>query len=128
MFFIYRVFINIALIFSPLIICIRLLKKKEDLKRFKETGNIGDFKTNLKAEKRLIEDILGDIGKDDKIKGGSIEDLYYDKDGKLTYTPGGAPPPPIVTQVNNNNQDITYLPPVSVVDRAVTNPAKIFGN
>ena len=36
MFFIYRVFINIALILSPLIICIRLLKKKEDLKRFKE--------------------------------------------------------------------------------------------
>ena len=104
------------------------IMRDENLKRFKETGNIGDFKTNLKAEKRLIEDILGDIGKDDKIKGGSIEDLYYDKDGKLTYTPGGAPPPPIVTQVNNNNQDITYLPPVSVVDRAVTNPAKIFGN
>ena len=36
MLFIYRVFINIALILSPLIIFTRLLKKKEDLRRFKE--------------------------------------------------------------------------------------------
>jgi len=36
MIFIYRFFINIIFIFSPLIILIRLLKKKEDLKRFQE--------------------------------------------------------------------------------------------
>jgi 3-deoxy-D-manno-octulosonic-acid transferase len=36
MLFIYRILINITLLFSPLIIFIRLLKKKEDPKRFKE--------------------------------------------------------------------------------------------
>tara|TARA_B100000902_G_scaffold216088_1_gene205494 strand:- start:4072 stop:5328 length:1257 start_codon:yes stop_codon:yes gene_type:complete len=36
MLFFYRFFINLILILSPLIIVIRLLKKKEDLKRFKE--------------------------------------------------------------------------------------------
>ena len=51
MFFIYRVFINIALIFSPLIICIRLLKKKEDLKRFKEKFV---FNTKKKVKGKLI--------------------------------------------------------------------------
>ena len=36
MIFFYRFFINLILIFSPLIILIRLLKKKEHSKRFKE--------------------------------------------------------------------------------------------
>ena len=36
MFLIYRFFINIIFLFSPLIIVFRLLKKKESLKRFKE--------------------------------------------------------------------------------------------
>ena len=36
MFFIYRVLTNLILLFSPIIILIRLLKKKEDLTRFKE--------------------------------------------------------------------------------------------
>jgi 3-deoxy-D-manno-octulosonic-acid transferase len=36
MFFLYRVFINIVLFFSPIIILIRLLKKKEDSIRYKE--------------------------------------------------------------------------------------------
>ena len=36
MLFIYRILINITLIFSPIIIFLRLLKKKEDPKRFKE--------------------------------------------------------------------------------------------
>ena len=33
---IYRLLINLAILFSPIIIFIRLLKKKEDIKRFKE--------------------------------------------------------------------------------------------
>ncbi len=36
MLLIYRFFINLIFLFSPLIIILRLLKKKEDLKRFKE--------------------------------------------------------------------------------------------
>jgi len=36
MLFIYRILINFVLIFSPLIILVRLIKKKEDLIRFKE--------------------------------------------------------------------------------------------
>ena len=36
MFFLYQIIISILLIFSPLIISIRILKKKEDKKRFKE--------------------------------------------------------------------------------------------
>jgi len=51
MIFIYRFFINIIFIFSPLIILIRLLKKKEDLKRFKE--KLGFFSKN-KSKGKLI--------------------------------------------------------------------------
>ena len=36
MFFLYRLTINLIILFSPIIILIRLLKKKEDLSRFKE--------------------------------------------------------------------------------------------
>ena len=36
MFFLYQILISILLIFSPLIISFRILKKKEDKKRFKE--------------------------------------------------------------------------------------------
>ena len=36
MIYIYRLIINIILIFSPLIILLRLIDKKEDIKRFKE--------------------------------------------------------------------------------------------
>ena len=36
MIFVYRIFINFILILSPLIILVRLLKKKEDLVRFRE--------------------------------------------------------------------------------------------
>ena len=36
MFFIYRFFINIVFIISPIIFLIRLIKKKEDILRFKE--------------------------------------------------------------------------------------------
>jgi len=39
---IYRIFINIIFILSPIIILIRLIYKKEDIRRFKE--KIGFFK------------------------------------------------------------------------------------
>ena len=44
MIFVYRIFINLILIVSPLIILVRLLKKKEDFIRFKE--KLGFFKIN----------------------------------------------------------------------------------
>ena len=36
MLYLYRLLINLVILFSPLIIILRLLRKKEDLKRFKE--------------------------------------------------------------------------------------------
>ncbi len=49
MIFVYRIFINLILILSPLIILVRLLKKKEDFIRFKE--KLGFFnKTRLKGK------------------------------------------------------------------------------
>ena len=49
--FIYRILINFVLIFSPLIILIRILKKKEDIKRFKEKLC---FFSKRKIKKKLI--------------------------------------------------------------------------
>ena len=49
--FIYRVLINFVLIFSPFIILIRILKKKEDIKRFKEKLC---FFSKRKIKKKLI--------------------------------------------------------------------------
>ena len=49
--FIYRILINLIFIFSPLIILIRILKKKEDLKRFKEKFC---FFSKKKIKKKLI--------------------------------------------------------------------------
>jgi 3-deoxy-D-manno-octulosonic-acid transferase len=51
MVFIYRIFINLILILSPLIILVRLLKKKEDFIRFKE--KLGFFKKN-RSKRKLI--------------------------------------------------------------------------
>ena len=51
MIFVYRIFINLILILSPLIILIRLLKKKEDFIRFKE--KLGFFKKN-RSKGKLI--------------------------------------------------------------------------
>ena len=51
MIFFYRIFINSIFILSPLIIFFRLLKKKEDIKRFKE--KIGFFKQK-KNKRKLI--------------------------------------------------------------------------
>ncbi len=51
MIFIYRILINLVLILSPLIILLRLLKKKEDLFRFKE--KLG-FSTKNRTKGKLI--------------------------------------------------------------------------
>ncbi|WP_415299762.1 3-deoxy-D-manno-octulosonic acid transferase [Candidatus Pelagibacter sp. Uisw_134_02] len=51
MFFFYRVLVNIVLLFSPIIILIRLLKKKEHTKRFKEKFG---FYTKKKIRGKLI--------------------------------------------------------------------------
>ena len=49
--FIYRTLINIIFILSPIIVLIRILKKKEDLKRFKEKFC---FFSKKKIKKELI--------------------------------------------------------------------------
>ena len=49
--FIYRILINTVLLFSPIIILVRLLKRKEDVKRFGE--KLGFFSKN-KIGKKLI--------------------------------------------------------------------------
>ena len=51
MFFIYRILINFTLIFSPLIIFIRLIKKKEHKNRFKEKFC---FYTKKRAKGKLV--------------------------------------------------------------------------
>ena len=51
MFFIYRVLVNIIFLFSPIIVLIRLLKKKEHPKRFKE--KLGIFKKKRKVGKLI---------------------------------------------------------------------------
>jgi 3-deoxy-D-manno-octulosonic-acid transferase len=51
MFFLYQILITILLIFSPLIISFRILKKKEDKKRFKEKFC---FPSKKKASGNLI--------------------------------------------------------------------------
>jgi len=51
MLFVYRIFINLILILSPLIVLVRLLKKKEDPKRFKE--KLGFF-NKKKTKGKLI--------------------------------------------------------------------------
>ena len=51
MIFVYRIFINLTLILSPLIILVRLLKKKEDFIRFKE--KLGFFTKN-RSKGKLI--------------------------------------------------------------------------
>ena len=49
--FIYRSLINIIFILSPIIVLIRIVKKKEDLNRFKEKFCIFSYK---KIKKKLI--------------------------------------------------------------------------
>ena len=51
MFFIYKILTNLILFFSPIIICFRLIKKKEDPIRFKEKFG---FYTKKKVKGKLI--------------------------------------------------------------------------
>ena len=51
MFFVYQIFISTVLLFSPIIIIVRILKNKEDIKRFKEKFCIFSKK---KIEGKLI--------------------------------------------------------------------------
>ena len=46
MILVYRLLINLVFVFSPLIILIRLIKKKEDIKRFKEKFTFFSQKKN----------------------------------------------------------------------------------
>ena len=50
MFFLYQIIVTVILLFSPIILIIRLIKKKEDKARFKEKLSIATknkFKGNL---------------------------------------------------------------------------------
>ena len=49
MLFIYRILINTILFFSPVILILRLIKKKEDPNRFKEKLGFFSKKKNLES-------------------------------------------------------------------------------
>ena len=78
MLFLYRILINIILIFSPFIIIIRLFKKKEDIKRFREKfcffskerikGKLIWFHGASVGEILSIVPILEKLEKENKIK------------------------------------------------------------
>ncbi len=78
MIFIYRILINFIFLISPLIIIFRLLKKKENIKRFKEKfcffsekrsqGNVVWFHGASVGELQSIIPLLEKIGKNNEIK------------------------------------------------------------
>ena len=78
MFFLYQILISILLIFSPLIISFRILKKKEDKKRFKEkfcfpskkrvTGNLIWFHGSSVGELLSILPLVYELEKNQSIK------------------------------------------------------------
>ena len=78
MFFLYQILIFILLIFSPLIIGFRILKRKEDIKRFKEkfcfpskkrvSGNLIWFHGSSVGELLSILPIVNEIEKNKSIK------------------------------------------------------------
>ena len=78
MIFFYRILINFIFIISPVIILFRLIKKKENIKRFKEKfcffsekrshGNIIWFHGASVGELQSIIPLLEKIGKDNKIR------------------------------------------------------------
>jgi len=78
MFFLYQIFISILLIFSPLIISFRILKKKEDKKRFKEkfcfpskkkvAGNLIWFHGSSVGELLSIIPLVYELEKNQSIK------------------------------------------------------------
>lgn len=94
----------------------------QSLLKFKETGDIADFKsietgTAARDARELVKSVLKE--------GGNIQDLYYNEEGRLSM-PTAVTPPPLVTQVNNNNQNTTHQNQVNVSNLAV-NAAQIFG-
>ena len=78
MIIIYRIIINIIFLLSPIIIIFRLIKKKEDLKRFKEKfcyfsekktfGKLVWFHGASVGELQSIVPLLEILDKDNKIK------------------------------------------------------------
>ena len=78
MFFLYQILISILLIFSPLIISFRILKRKEDKKRFKEkfcfpskkrvTGNLIWFHGSSVGELLSILPLVYELEKNQSIK------------------------------------------------------------
>ena len=78
MFFLYQILISILLIFSPLIISFRILKGKEDKKRFKEkfcfpskkrvTGNLFWFHGSSVGELLSILLLVYELEKNQSIK------------------------------------------------------------
>ena len=54
MVFVYRLLINLILIFSPIILILRLIRKKEDPKRFKEKILVSHFNIKNKGKSKLI--------------------------------------------------------------------------
>ena len=98
----------------------------QSLQRFKETGNFADFRsieigTKGRDARELAKSVLAD-------KDKSIEDLYYNREGKLTFTPGSGGIPPVVsTNIDAKTNNSTYLTPKTIHDPSVT-MATIFGN
>ena len=77
MFFLYQLLISILLIFSPLIISFRIIKRKEDKKRFKEkfcfptkkrvTGNLVWFHGSSVGELLSILPLVYELEKNQSI-------------------------------------------------------------
>ena len=73
MIFIYRILINLILILSPLIILLRLLKKKEDFIRFKEKLS---FFTKKRSKGKLVWFHGASVGEVQSIIP-ILEKIYY---------------------------------------------------
>ena len=74
MFFLYQILITILLIFSPLIIFFRILKKKEDKKRYKE-------KFCFPSKKRIKGNLIWFHGSsvDELLSSSDLYKNFYEK-------------------------------------------------
>ena len=68
MFFLYQILITLLLILSPLIIGFRILKKKEDKKRYKEKLFSSSFAVRKSDKKKLIWFHVASIGEFNSIR------------------------------------------------------------
>jgi len=96
----------------------------QSLQRFKDTGNIDDFTSIEKGGKgkdatNLVKSVLAD-------KDKSIEDLYYNKEGNLTYSPGGKPAVSVINQ--SSPKEVIVHKNVIQIGPPQQNMATIFGN